>query len=162
MNHRFQYIHRLLDQVNIRLRAHVTDPEYFPGQFTIIASHDHPLHSQFRIQALPSHMFRHVNRSHGRRTHCSFHGVDLQSHLLNPFTAVGSHLLVTSDTTLQPFFENQLASLMQLGCSLPVGRVREVPGFRLHSGKVTMPHTRHNSPPPQFSTPLHSPKGMTY
>ena len=33
MNHRFQYIHRLLDQVDIRLRAHVTDPEYFPGQF---------------------------------------------------------------------------------------------------------------------------------
>ena len=33
MNYCFQYIHCLLDQVDIRLRTHVTDPEYFPGQF---------------------------------------------------------------------------------------------------------------------------------
>ena len=33
MNYCFQYILCLLDQVDIRLRTHVTDPEYFPGQF---------------------------------------------------------------------------------------------------------------------------------
>ncbi len=127
MNYCFQYIHCLLDQVDVCLGTHMSDPEYFPGQFTIITSHDHPLHSQFRIEALPSHMLRHVNRGHCRGTHGSFHGVYLQSHLFNPFTAVSSHLLVTSDATLHPFLENQLASLMQLGCSLPVGRVRKYP-----------------------------------
>ena len=151
MNYCFQYIHCLLDQVDIRLRTHVTDPEYFPGQFTIIASHDHTLHSQFRIQTFPSHVFRHVNRSHRRGTHGSFHGVYLQSHLFNPFTAVSSHLLVPGNATLPPFLANSLASLMQLGCSLPVGRVREIPGFgyipERQQGLVSsVIHLRHDLP----------------
>ena len=33
MNYCFQYIHCLLDQVNVCLGTHMSDPEYFPGQF---------------------------------------------------------------------------------------------------------------------------------
>ena len=40
MNYCFQYIHCLLDQVDVCLGTHMSDPEYFPGQFTIITSHD--------------------------------------------------------------------------------------------------------------------------
>lgn len=161
MNHCFQYIHCLLDQVDVCLGTHMSDPEYFPGQFTIIASHDHPLHSQFRIQALPSHMFRHVNRGHSRGTRGSFHGVDLQSHLLNPFTAVGSHLLVTSDATLQP--SSKTSSQALCNWLFPASRAcTESTRFRLHSGKVTKPRIQRNSPPPRSSKPPHSRKGMTY
>ena len=33
MNYCFQYIHCLLDQVDVCLGTHMSDPEYFPGQF---------------------------------------------------------------------------------------------------------------------------------